>query len=272
MTFRIKSRKLETLAAAALVALVLPIVPVFAQDAATKGFQVAAEADRSDRGFRDSRVELKMILKTRGGKTATRTLEIATLELPDEKVGDKSMILFSSPGDIAGTALLSHAQILKPDNQWLYLPALKRVKRISSKNKSGPFVGSEFAFEDITGQELNKYSYTWLGEEKCGSFTCDVVERKPRYDNSGYARQVGWVDQKYHQPRKLEYYDRRGALLKTQTFEDYKLYGGKFWRPQVQKMINHQTGKSTELRFGPFRFGTGLSDRDFVKGALDRLG
>lgn len=269
---RIKSRMLETLTAAALITLTAPLPPATAQDAAAKGYQIAAAADRSDRGFRDSKVELQMILKTAGGKSATRTLEITTLELPDEKVGDKSMILFSSPGDIAGTALLSHAQILKPDNQWLYLPALKRTKRISSKNKSGPFVGSEFAFEDITGQELNKYEYTWLRTEKCGAFMCDVVERRPRYDNSGYTRQVGWVDQKHRQPRKLEYYDRRGALLKTQTFEQYKLYNGKYWRPQVQKMFNHQTGKSTELRFGPFKFGNGLRDRDFVKGALDRLG
>ena len=74
-------------------------------------------------------------------------------------------MVFRTPRDIEGTALLSHAQILEPDNQWLYLPALKRVKRISSANKSGPFVGSEFAFEDFTALELNKYDYVWLSEE-----------------------------------------------------------------------------------------------------------
>jgi outer membrane lipoprotein-sorting protein len=257
---------------ATVIALALPMAPAVAQDAAAKGFQIAAQADRSDRGFGDSHVELKMILRNASGKSSTRVLEITTLELPDEKIGDKSMILFSSPGDIDGTALLSHARILEPDNQWLYLPALKRTKRISSKNKSGPFVGSEFAFEDITGQELRKYEYTWLRSEKCGALTCDVVERRPLYSNSGYKRQIGWVDQKYHQARKLQYYDRRGALLKTQTFDDYKLYNKRYWRAQVQKMVNHQTGKSTELRFGPFRFNVGLKDRDFVKGALDRLG
>jgi len=271
MPIRMTRRSLNALIAASLVSLAAPM-PATAQDTVQKGYQIAAIADRSDRGFRDSRVELQMILKTASGKTSTRTLQIATLELPSEDVGDKSMILFIAPGDIDGTALLSHAKILDPDDQWLYLPSLKRVKRISSKNKSGPFVGSEFAFEDITGQELKKYSYNYIRSEKCGEFTCDVVERRPLYENSGYQKQIGWVDQKYHQPRKLEYYDRRGALLKTQTFEDYKLYGGKFWRPQVQTMVNHQTGKSTELRFGPFRFGTGLGEADFVKGALDSLG
>ncbi|MFY0680140.1 MAG: outer membrane lipoprotein-sorting protein [Thalassovita sp.] len=272
MSLQIKSKKLEALALSALLAVMAPLSAAVAQDADTKGFNVAAKADRSDRGFGDSKVQLEMILRNASGKSAKRTLEITTLELPDEKVGDKSLILFSSPGDIDGTALLSHAQILKPDNQWLFLPALKRTKRISSKNKSGPFVGSEFAFEDITGQELNKYEYTWLRAEKCGAFTCDVVERRPLYQSSGYTRQIGWIDQKHNQPRKLEYYDRRGALLKTQSFEKYKLYKGKYWRPLLQKMVNHQTGKSTELHFGPYQFGNGLRDRDFVKGALERLG
>ena len=139
-----------------------------------------------------------------------------------------------------------------PIDQWPYLPALKRVNRISSRNKSGPFVGSEFAFEEITGQELDKYEYTWLGEKPCGPFTCDVIERKPRYENSGYARQIDWVDQTHRQARRLDYYDRKGVLLKTQAFEDYRLYESKYWRAQTFRMVNHQTGKSTDLHFGDY--------------------
>ena len=121
-----------------------------AANSAEKGFEIAARADRSDLGFGDSEVELQMILRNAAGQESTRTLKIATLEKPDESVGDKSLVLFDTPRDIEGTALLSHAKILDPDDQWLYLPALKRVKRISSGNKSGPFVGSEFAFEDCS--------------------------------------------------------------------------------------------------------------------------
>ena len=96
------------------------------------GFEVAARSDRSDRGFGDSRVQLKMILRNAAGQETTRELEITTLEIPDEDVGDKSLVVFSTPRDIDGTALLSFARILEPDDQWLYLPALKRTKRISS--------------------------------------------------------------------------------------------------------------------------------------------
>lgn len=236
-----------------------------------KGYQIAARSDRSDRGFSDSTVQLKMLLRNAAGKQSSRSLEIRTLEIQDESVGDKSLVIFDSPRDIKGTALLSHAQILDPDDQWLYLPALKRVKRISSTNKSGPFVGSEFAFEDFTSTELNKYSYKWLREEACGDLTCDVVERYPRYENSGYTRQIAWVDQTVYQLRKLDFYDRKDELLKTLELNDYREYQDGIWRSHKFLMSNHQTGKSTELIYSDYRFKTGLTENDFVKGVLKRV-
>jgi predicted RND superfamily exporter protein len=92
-----------------------------------RGWAVAARSDRSDRGFADSVVEVEMILRNKAGKETTRSLVLKTLEVPDESVGDRSLIVFERPADIDGTALLSHARIVDPDDQWLYLPALKRV-------------------------------------------------------------------------------------------------------------------------------------------------
>ena len=234
------------------------------------GFDIAARSDRTDLGFGDSEVELQMVLRNAAGEESTRALRIATLEKPDESVGDKSLVVFETPRDIEGTALLSHAKILDPDDQWLYLPALKRVKRISSSNKSGPFVGSEFAFEDFTAIELNKFDYTWLGEVPCGDLTCDVLERTPRYENSGYTKQVSWVDQADFQIRKVEFYDRRGDLLKVLEFSDYRNYEG-IWRSHHLSMSNVQTNKQTDLLYGNYEFGTGLAENDFVKGRLSRL-
>ena len=240
------------------------------QTAEEKGFEIAARSDRSDRGFSDSSVNLTMVLRNAAGKESSRTLKITTLEVPDENVGDKSLVVFDSPRDINGTALLSHAKIIDPDDQWLYLPALKRVKRISSTNKSGPFVGSEFAFEDFTATELNKYAYKWIGEESCGEFTCDVVERYPRYENSGYTKQVSWIDQSVYQVRKLDFYDRKDSLLKTLEFHDYREYAGNIWRAHLFSMKNHQTEKSTDLTYSDYKFKAGLDDNDFVKGVLKR--
>lgn len=253
-------------------ALVLAIVAVgfsaLAED--NPGFDIAARSDRSDRGFGDSHVEMTMILRNAAGDTAERKLEMSTLEVPDEQLGDKSLILFHSPSDIDGTALLSHAKILDADDQWLYLPALKRVKRISSVNKSGPFVGSEFAFEDLIGQELLKYDYRLVRNEACGELVCEVIERIARYEHSGYARQLVWIDREIFQARRIDYYDRRGELIKTQSLDQYENVSG-YWRPRRIRMENHLNGKSTELLFGKWRFGLGRGDHDFDKGVLSRL-
>ncbi|MEM7249291.1 MAG: outer membrane lipoprotein-sorting protein [Acidobacteriota bacterium] len=253
-----------------LTSLLLTASSTVAETPEEKGHALAARSDRSDRGFTDSVVELEMILRNARGRESRRQLTVTTLEVADESLGDKSLIVFQSPADIEGTALLSHAKITEPDDQWLFLPALKRVKRISSVNKSGPFVGSEFAFEDFTALELEKYDYKWLREEKCGELTCDVVERYPRYEHSGYTRQLSWIDQTAFQVRKVEFHDRKDSLLKTLTLSDYRDYDGA-WRSHRLSMVNHLTGKSTDLVYSDYRFKTGLGDADFVKTVLTRL-
>ncbi|MCG8379472.1 MAG: outer membrane lipoprotein-sorting protein, partial [Proteobacteria bacterium] len=127
-------------------------VVAFAQSPEDRGLEIAQKADLVDQGFESSSVKLTMILTNKQGQESTRYLENKTLELTED--GDKSLIVFNSPKDVSGTATLTFTHKVGADDQWLYLPALKRVKRISSKNKSGPFMGSEFAFEDLTSQEV----------------------------------------------------------------------------------------------------------------------
>ncbi|MCV6606254.1 MAG: outer membrane lipoprotein-sorting protein [Porticoccaceae bacterium] len=258
-----------------IVALMLPfLAQAEASELEQKGFDIAARSDRSDRGFASSEVEMTMVLRNAAGNETSRSLQTRTLEVADESLGDKSLILFHTPADVAGTALLSHAKILDPDNQWLFLPALKRVKRISSANKSGPFVGSEFAFEDFTAQELNKFTYRFLREEPCPQnpeLSCDVVERYPAYKKSGYKKQIAWTDQRDFQIRQVEFYDRRGDKLKTLTLDDYRKYEDAFWRTHKMTMVNHKTGKNTVLLYSDYKFKTGLADKDFTKGVLNRL-
>jgi outer membrane lipoprotein-sorting protein len=243
-------------------------------DSERRGYEIAMRSDNSDNGFGDSRVEATMVLRNAAGQETSRELSFHTLERADNTVGDKSIVVFNTPADVEGTALLSHARILEPDDQWLYLPALARVRRISSANKSGPFVGSEFAFEDFTAVELNKYEHNYLDTAQISvggeTLTVDVVERFPRYGNSGYSRQVSYIDQEVYQIRRIEFFDRRGDLLKTLDLADYREYGDGIWRSHALTMTNHQTGKSTELNYGEFEFGVGLSDNDFVRGVLER--
>ena len=250
--------------------LVIAASPVEAQTPEQKGRAVAEEADRQDYGWHDNASIMRMVLRNRSGQESVRELRRRVLESTEKERGDKSVIIFESPRDIQGTALLSHTRILEPDDQWLYLPALKRVKRISSGNKSGPFVGSEFAYEDLVSQEVDKYEYRWLRDEQCGDLECAVVERYPRYENSGYTRQIVWWDKQEYRVQKIEYYDRKDALLKTLTYHDYKEYAGEYWRPDRMSMVNHQNGKSTDLVFEEWTFGTGVSDNEFTASRLRR--
>lgn len=240
----------------------------FAETAEEKGYNLALKWDRHDEGFHDSAVNATMVLENRHGETSERFMEMKALEVPGIDDGDKSLVTFSKPRDVRGTTFLSFAHILDADDQWLYLPALKRVKRISSKNKSGPFVGSEFSFEDLAAQEVKKYSHKWLKEEACGEFICDVIEQTPEYERSGYSKMLQFMRKDNLHPQKIDYYDRKGSLLKTLTFSEYRQYEGKFWRAHLLSMVNHITGKKTQLKFSDYAFQTGLSDADFRKNRL----
>lgn len=239
-------------------------------DAAAKGLEIATEWDSRDLGFKDSEASMKMILENRHGEQSERQMRQTILEVPDLDVGDKSLTVFDHPRDVKGTAFLSYAKILDPDDQWLYLPALKRVKRISSKNKSGPFVGSEFAYEDLSSRELKKFTYTWLRDEKCGDLECFVLEQKPTYESSGYTKTIVWYDKAEYRQQKIDFYDRKDTLLKTLTYGDYRQYLGKYWRSHNMYVVNHQTGKKTRLLVDDMKFQTGVKDRDLSKNSLKR--
>lgn len=254
--------------------LLLPTV-VLAETPAEKGLAIALEIDRRDTGFQDSKTTLTMTLRNKQGQSSTRELRLETLEETDADTGDKSLTIFDHPRDVKGTAFLSFTNILEPDDQWLYLPALKRVKRISSANKSGPFVGSEFAYEDLTSFEVKKYDYVWLRDEPCGTLLegsqCFVLERKPLYENSGYTRQVSWIDMDEYRLLKVEFYDRKDALLKTLLMSEYRQYLGQYWRSHEQLMVNHQTGKETLLTFSDYVFQDGVNARNFNKSRLSKI-
>jgi len=241
-----------------------------ASPAADKGLAIALDADMRDRGFQDSIAGLTMILRDARGQEAVRHLIIKTLEAPKRDEGDWSLVTFHSPADVKGTSLLTHAQILDSDDQWLYLPALKRVKRIASSNRSGPFMGSEFAYEDMAAPEVDKYDYRYMRTEPCGALICQVVERTPKYKHSGYSKMLVWMDNQHLRNQRIEYYDRRGGHSKTLVFKSYRLYGGKYWRAHDLEMTNHKTGKSTQLLWSKFKFGSGLDEADFSRTSLTR--
>lgn len=244
-------------------------VTILADAAVEKGLKIANDGDSYDQGFADFTANMVMTLRNRKGDESSRKIRMKTLET--ESDGDKSMSIFDEPADVKGTAMLTFSHGLEADDQWLYLPALKRVKRISSKNKSGSFMGSEFAFEDLGSQEVEKYTYKYIKEEACGDWQCNVIERKPAYKYSGYTRQMVWSDKEKYRIVKVDYYDRKNSLLKTLVMTDYNEYLGHYWRPGRMVMENHQNKKSTTLEWTNYQFKTGLEEKDFNSNKLKSI-
>ena len=247
-------------------ALALPFANALAESPEEKGLAIAKEADRRNNGFGDAKVSMEMILRNKQGEESKRKMRSRGLEVPND--GDKGLSIFDDPKDVQGTALLTFSHKTADDDRWLYLPAVKRVKRIASDNKSGPFMGSEFAFEDLGSQEIEKYTYKYVKDDKLDGQDVFVSERIPIDKNSGYTRQVVWMDKVEYRPLKIEFYDRKQSLLKTLTFSGYKKYLDQYWRPQKLEMVNHQTGKSTTLTFAEYQFRNGYTDRDFDQTSL----
>ncbi|MGV6851191.1 MAG: outer membrane lipoprotein-sorting protein [bacterium] len=252
----------------ALLSSALLSLPVYAGDAEDKGLAIATEAKSRDIGWEDSTASMEMVLKNQHGQTSSRMMHIKTLEQLDD--GDKSLTVFDSPSDVKGTAFLSFSHIAGNDEQWLYLPALKRVKRISSRNKSGSFMGSEFSFEDLTSFEIEKYNFKYIKDDVLNGVDCFVLHNYPKDRFSGYKKRVTWVDKEHYRIQKVDFYDRKDSLLKTLTMSEYHQFLDHYWRPGIMNMVNHQSGKSTVITWTAFKFKNNLKEQDFNKNALKR--
>jgi hypothetical protein len=231
--------------------------------------QIAKKTHNLMRNFKGAKFLMEMTLINSADEKIVRKISGATLEKED---GDKSLTIFLSPADVKGTKLLTHKHnaINKDDDQWLYLPALRRIKRISSKNKSGSFMGSEFAYEDITIPHYTKFQYE-KGEVK--KIKIDNIEyfegvRIPKNKNSGYTKQYTLTNVKTNLIYIIKYFDKKKELLKTATFE-YKNIKG-LDRISKITMINHQSKKSTILKWLEDDIKLNLSDNDFNKRILKR--
>lgn len=233
-----------------------------------RGLAIIMEMNRRDSGFGDMSANVVMALANRYGDRTVRRLSFRILEGKGD--GDKSLVIFRSPPDLNGTKFLSHTHLKKPDEQWLYLPALKRIKRLTSGDVSGSFMGSEFAYEDLSSQEVEKYAYKYLCEDTANAFECFVVERHPVNPESGYSKSTVWLDTVEYRVQRIDYYDRNGSLLKTFTARDYHQYQDRFWRAHWMEMVNQLTGKSATLEWSDIALGSGLREGDFHPRGLTR--
>jgi hypothetical protein len=239
-----------------------------AQSPERQGLAIAEKAHHLNTGFGDMSANLTLVLHNKEQQTSKRSLRLWMLETP---YGDKTRCCCDHPKDIKGVSLLTITHKQKNNDQWLYLPALKRVKRIIAANSASSFMGSEFSYSDFASSVLEKYTYEYIRDESYEDQRCFVVSVTPKKINHrGYHHRMLWFDQTHHRTLKVEYYGQRDNLVKTLTLSNYRLFMNTFWRPCIMTMVNYETEKSSELIWTDIRFQTGLKDRDFTTHSLTR--
>lgn len=237
----------------------------FADDAAAKGLEIAKKERDGRKGFVTESAELEMVLIDANGTSTSR--KMATLTAEQEGDGDRSRLEVTWPADVQGTRLLTWTHHDKQDDQWLYLPAVSMTKRIAGGNKSAAFMGSEFAFEDFSAFEVEKFTYAFQEETEVDGRKVWKYERFPTDPKSGYTRQVVWSDQEYLGPVKIEYYDRKNELLKVAEYGEFRDVGG-FWAPERVHVKNVQTRKESKLLVTNRQVGVELDPNLFLSHAL----
>ena len=230
-----------------------------------KGKEIAAKVDKAYIGYKGEESELELELISADGHKVTRKMHS---KIQEYGTGERGIATITWPPDLKGIHLLSWSYRTKDDDQWLYLPSLQRVKRISSRGKTGAFMGSEFAFEDLVNVFwIEKFTYKFVRDQKVGARDTWVAERYPTSRDSGYSKQLAWIDKEYLAPLRIDYYDRKGQLLKSARIKGFTKYNGK-WRADRIEMVNHQTGKKSNAVFKSRVLGKTFPDDTFAPGKL----
>ena len=215
---------------------------------------------------KDSKADMIMILMNSKGEKRQRHLSTFIKRYGNNK--SKSIVFFNSPADVKGTSFLVWTDENKEDKQWLYLPALQRVRQISASGKGESFMGTELTFFDMGSQNVDDYTYTLIGDENVGSETCYVIIALPKKIEF-YSKIVVWIRKGNFIPSKADFYDTKGQYLKQGIFENVKNIKG-INTPTHIEIHNKQNGKATLIDLNNIVYDSGLKDDIFTERYMTR--
>ena len=246
----------------------LPSIESHAQSAEEKGEQLALNAANKTNDFKDVTSSIEMVTIETSGKKTVREMNVKVMQIDNRNI-IKSLLVFSKPKREKGVALLSHAFETQKDKQWLYLPNLRRIKKLAPKGRKGSFMGSEFSYSDLIPQSTKDFNYLYLKDELFEKRNCWVVERTPKNKGALYTKQITWLDQENYATLKTEFYTKNGKLLKTLLAKEITTDEKGNTRPGLLVMKNHKSGRSTQLRDLDYQINTGLQEDEFTEVALE---
>ena len=268
-------RKMRGVLPKVLLAVGMLVVPALARAESAREMLDQAKAVNDAREPKDVSQKTKMTLvDSRGGE------RVRDLEMFNKSYGHrnrKAITFFQSPPEVRGVGFLSWSEPGKDDDQWLYLPELKRVRQISGSSRKQSFQGSDFSYDDLQlfddlrdWTESDATSKLVREGEVVDGAPCAVIELTPQGKDYDYGKLVVWLDRKEAIYRKVEFYDKKdGALLKTLTLGAFKTIDS-IPTPHVIEMANAKKGTRTKIEATEVRYNKGLADESFTERALER--
>lgn len=240
--------------------------PLSAEDIMKQNFTISKVADSTqDATFR--------LINSRGQERVRQTFSQTKL-LPGT-TDNRRIVVFTAPADIRGTKTLLIEHSAGDDDIWIYLPAMKKVRRLVANNKMDSFVGTDFSYGDVIGYRVEDWNHTLLREEALNGVSCWVIESTPKsaqvVDISGYSKRISWIDKRSYVAIKTEIYDKEGAYVKRLTQEDVREVDPKNHKWQAMRLTaeNVQTGHRTIIEFKDFKADIGVSDAEFTPSYLE---
>lgn len=217
--------------------------------------------------------EMTATLTTYDAKGNKRVRDFASVS---KKFGEttKTLIKFLSPANVKGTAILIYDHKDKDDDMWIYMPALRKTRRIISSEKSKSFMGSEFSNADMSRPTIDDFNYKLLGTKPYNGKTCWVIEVTPKTekiaDENGFSKKIVWIGKDKNYVYKIEFYDFDGELWKVMTLGDYQELGGGKVMSRRMEIKNEQTGRRSVMSINQLQAGTNLTENNFTTAMLEK--
>jgi outer membrane lipoprotein-sorting protein len=254
---------------------VLFSMPLWAQEPAPLTGREIMEKYKAQDRTNDSSVEIRMtLINSRGGKRERQLTQVTKTDKQDNR---KTLIRFLSPADVAGTGFLSIEHRDRDDDNWLYLPALRKVRRIASSDKTDSFMGTEFTYEDLDPEDLDAHEYKLLGSDSVDGVEAWIVEAvatdPKRAKESGYRKRELWISKDHYVIIEMKYYDKKGAYVKILKATEIKqVPGTDKWRAHRLIMEDVRKGNKTVLELANYKINQGVPDKYFSQRYLKRGG
>ncbi len=248
------------------VAVAVILATSFGAKAQLTGRQIVEKAYNLPTG-EDQTSVLTMTLINKSGQSRVRKIQQYSKDLGST---EKSIMFFLSPADVKNTSFMNWSYDGdKSDDQWIYLPALKKVKRISSDSKSDYFMGSDFTYDDLGDRKLDADVHKLLKEETINGKACYVVESKSKDEDYMYTKTKTWIRKDNFVGVKKEFYDEDGELLKVLTIKKVEKIEG-FWIITHSEMKNVQKNHKTTIKLSNIKVNTGVPASKFSERMMMR--